>query len=300
MLLASVDIGSNAVRLLFANVHTVNGIAVVEKDTLVRIPVRLGKDVYSDGKISGARSKALIKTLKAFQMLMEVHQPKAFKACATAAMREAENGANILKLIKRDTGIDVHVIDGLEEAEIIRSVTHFPLTESFDKTLFIDVGGGSTEISVINDSGDVFAKSFPIGTLRMLAGKVDDLEWMVLNNWLNQFKESFGKIQMVASGGNINKLLKLYGRKDENLLISTNLEYASKQLSSLSIEERIETFNLRPDRADVIVPAANIYLTVLKKIQAQAILVPMMGLADGIVMQLYQEEMRAEKNEKKV
>jgi exopolyphosphatase/guanosine-5'-triphosphate,3'-diphosphate pyrophosphatase len=295
MILSSVDIGSNAVRLLFANVHESNGEVVIEKDTLIRIPVRLGQDVYTKGKISKVKAKALVKTLKAFSMLVDVHKPEGFVACATAAMREAENGKDVLKMIRKEADMDVTVIDGLEEARVIRSITHYPLSEKIKKTLYIDVGGGSTEISVVNDDNEPVAKSFPIGTLRLLSGKVDDIEWMVLNNWLNQFKESFGKIQMVASGGNINKLIKLYGRTDENILIGTNLEYAFKQLSSLSVEERMETFNLRPDRADVIVPATKIYLTVLKKIQAEAVLVPKMGLADGLIVQMYRDLKRKSK-----
>lgn len=289
MMLSSVDIGSNAVRLLFANVHEIDGNVVVEKETLIRIPVRLGKDVYASGVISKERSKALIKTLKAFKMLVDVYKPKGFRACATAAMREAENGNDVLKMIKKDTGMEVTVIDGLEEARIIREVTHYPFSDEFKKNLFIDVGGGSTEISVLGENEEVVVKSFPIGTLRLLSGKVDDMEWMVLNNWLNQFKESFGNIQMVASGGNINKLIKLYGRANENIIIGTNLDYAYRQLSSLTCDERMETFNLRPDRADVIVPAAKIYLTVLKKIEANAVFVPQMGLADGIIVEMYKE-----------
>ena len=290
MLLGSVDIGSNAVRFLLANVYKRNGEIHIDKDTLIRIPVRLGKDVYNDGRISEERAFALIQTLKAFKMLMDVNQPEGFRACATAAMREAENGEELLKKISDEIGMSVKVIDGLEEAEIIRSITHYPLKAEHQRTLFVDVGGGSTEISVTGVDCDAIAKSFPIGTIRLLNGKVDDVEWMVLNNWLNQFKDSFGKIQMVASGGNINKLLKLYGRTDENILIATNLEYAYRQLSSLTIEERMETFSMRPDRADVILPATRIYLTVLRKIRADSVLVPKMGLADGIIMQMYREK----------
>ncbi|MDD3011830.1 MAG: Ppx/GppA family phosphatase [Bacteroidales bacterium] len=291
MLLASVDIGTNAVRLLFATVHHRDGVIGIEKDTLLRIPVRLGKDVYSTGKISSARSRALVQTLKAFQMLMEVHKPESFKACATAAMREAVNGKQILKKIKKETGISVEVINGIEEARIIRSVTPVPIQNKHKKTLYIDVGGGSTEISVVEKNGDITVNSFPVGTLRILGGKVDDVEWKVLNNWLNQFNDSFGHIQMIASGGNSNKLLSLYGRSEENIIISTHLEYAFRQLSSLSVEERMEAFNLRPDRADVILPATQIYLTVMQKIGADSMLVPKMGLADGIIMQMYKEKM---------
>ncbi|MDD2323511.1 MAG: Ppx/GppA family phosphatase, partial [Bacteroidales bacterium] len=228
---------------------------------------------------------------KAFQMLMEVHKPESFKACATAAMREAVNGKQILKKIKKETGISVEVINGIEEARIIRSVTPVPIQNKHKKTLYIDVGGGSTEISVVEKNGDITVNSFPVGTLRILGGKVDDVEWKVLNNWLNQFNDSFGHIQMIASGGNSNKLLSLYGRSEENIIISTNLEYAFRQLSSLSVEERMEAFNLRPDRADVILPATQIYLTVMQKIGADSMLVPKMGLADGIIMQMYKEKM---------
>ncbi len=287
MIYAAVDIGSNAARLLIANVFELDKKIFVDKATLVRIPTRLGKDVYRIGRISEKRADNLIKTLNAFRLLIEVYHPAGFDACATAAMREAENGEEVINRIREETGFDVRIIDGLEEANIIRQTNKLGFEHPHNISMYIDVGGGSTDISFLKNDEPISVKSFNIGTLRMLSGKMDNKEWDKLEKWLKKYKEYFGKINVVGSGGNINKINKLYGDPFHYNLTFDNLKYASKYLKSFTLHERIDKLGLRPDRADVIVPAAEIFLYIMKIIGAKSILVPKIGLADGLVYQLY-------------
>lgn len=294
MLLAAIDIGSNAARLLFANVYEPGKKIIVEKATLVRIPTRLGEDVFTLGTISKVREDNLIKTMSAFRLLTEVYHPVAHDACATSAMREADNGARILERIRKETGFNVRMIDGVQEANIIRQTNILGFDRPSDMTLYVDVGGGSTDVSMINRGEVVGVKSFDIGTLRLLNKKVDDKEWEKLDKWLNKFKTAFGHINIVGSGGNINKLNKLYGDPVHLVLTYEKLKQAHKYLKGFTLDERINKLGLRPDRADVIVPAARIFLFVMKTIYAETILVPKIGLVDGLVYQLYQNQKKAE------
>jgi exopolyphosphatase/guanosine-5'-triphosphate,3'-diphosphate pyrophosphatase len=287
MLFAAIDIGSNAARLLFANVFKPANKIIVEKATLVRIPTRLGEDVYSSGKISVQKQESLVKTLKAFRLLIDVYKPVGFDICATAAIREAANGKEVLEWIKKDTGFSVRVIDGIEEANIIRQTNTIGFDHPSNLTLYADVGGGSTDISMMNGDEVIGVKSFNIGTLRILNKKVDDKEWEKLERWLAKFEADFGSINIVGSGGNINKINKLYGDPFHLVLTFEQLKHAHKYLKSFTLDERINKLGLRPDRADVIVPAAKIFLFVMKTIRSQSILVPKIGLVDGLVFQLY-------------
>ncbi len=239
MIFGAIDIGSNAVRLLFANVYEKELRIRVEKATLIRIPVRLGKDVYKNNTISKKRVENLLKTLKAFKLLLEVYNPVSFVACATAAMREATNGHEIITKIQKESGLKIRTISGLEEAEIIRSIGGFKLPEGKTKTMYIDLGGGSTEISILANNKVIDARSFKIGTLRMLNKKVPDTEWNNMEQWLKSFKDDFGKINVIGSGGNINKINKIYGNPVEGILSFQKLEYANKYLKSFSLEQRI-------------------------------------------------------------
>jgi len=295
MLFASIDIGSNAVRLLFANTFYRDGIIYVEKATLVRIPVRLGMDVFKKNKISKKRSKALIKTLKAFKLLIDVYKPAGVAACATAAMREAKNGVQIINKIEEKIGLKVRTIDGIEEANIIRSISRSELIVGKDLCMFIDVGGGSTEISIVSDNELLAIKSFKIGTIRLLENKVDKKEWRLMDEWLLQFKDEFGRLGVIGSGGNINKITKIYGKPEEKLLTVYSLEHAYNHLKEFSVEQRMETLGLRFDRADVIVPAAKIFLTILKTIEADKITVPKIGLADGLIYNMYEDYLKKAK-----
>ena len=222
-----------------------------------------------------------------FKLLINVYKPEGYVACATAAMREATNGPELLKQIKKETGIDVRTVDGLEEAEIIRTTNVFSSPEGKTLTMYADLGGGSTEISVVDEKKLIDARSFKIGTIRLLNKKVGDEQWNEMKDWLLQFKDDFGKINIIGSGGNINKIAKLYGNTITNTISYEQLEYAFKHLKSFSLKERIEQLGLRPDRADVIVPAARVYMFIAKTVQSDSILAPKIGLADGLVHQQY-------------
>ncbi len=289
MLYAAIDIGSNAVRLLFANVFERQGVTRIEKASLIRIPLQLGKDVFKTHKISSSRAKNFINTMKAFKLLIDVYKPIDFIACATAAMREAENKNEILHKVKVETGINIHLIDGALEATIIRSVNTSLFPNSDALTLLIDVGGGSTELSLEKGNVLIESKSFNIGTIRILKNQYRKEIWEEINKWLNQFKNDFGHINCLGTGGNINKYAKLYGNSETNILPLKAFENGYKELRKLSAKELIEKYGLRPDRAEVIVPAGKIYLEIMKQIQAASIFVPRVGLVDGLILGLHEK-----------
>lgn len=288
MIFAAIDIGSNAVRLLFSNAFFQEEEIHIEKATLIRVPVRLGLDVYKNNKISKKRANNLIKTMQAFRLLIDVYKPQDYAACATAAIREAVNGEELIEKIKKQTDISVKVIDGLEEAAIIRAMGNhlFPSEKKF--TMYVDLGGGSTEISLTSKGQLIAVNSFKIGTLRMLSGKVPDSEWNSLKNWLFQFKESFGLINVIGSGGNINKLAKVYGFDDAKTLSTDQLQFAINHLRGFEIEDRIKSLGLKPDRADVILPAAEVFQFITNITGAESIYAPRLGLADGLIYQLFE------------
>lgn len=289
MLFASIDIGSNAVRLLFANVFENRKRASADKASLIRIPIRLGLDVFNDGLISQEKADNLVKTMQAFKLLLEVYQPLAYTACATAAMREASNSSEILSRVFNETGIEVRVIDGQEEAGIISALNSISINKQFGTTMYVDVGGGSTEISVMAGERFINSASFQIGTLRLLCGKTEQSEWNKMEDWLKPYQLKPGQINVVGSGGNINKLTKLYGSTANNTITLKELEYAYDHLGEMSMKERIETMGLRTDRADVIVPASDIFVKILKWSHQDYVIAPKIGLADGLVLQLFHE-----------
>ncbi len=289
MIYAAIDIGSNASRLLIANVYQGGNKIKVEKSTMVRVPTRLGMDVYSKHKISNKRIKMLLKTLKAFKLIIDVYQPIAYDVVATAAMREATNGQEIMELVKKEIGLNIRIINGKEEADIIRHTNRMNITEDHSPFLFIDVGGGSTDVSLMKDDELIEAKSFKIGTLRLLADKVKNSEWGKLDDWLAFYKSKYKTFKVIASGGNINKINKLFGDPINYVLTNDNIEYAYQYLSKFTLEERIEKLGLRPDRADVIIPAAEIFLHIFKKLDQKSVFVPKIGLADGLVHMLYEK-----------
>ena len=290
MLYASIDIGSNAVRLLFANVFMgEDNHPTSSKATLVRIPLRLGEDVFKFGKISDERIEKLIKTMNAFKLLIEVYNPIAYEACATAAMREASNNTEIIEQIQLKTGLKVRIIDGLEEANIIRASDSLNFKNDHKLSMYVDVGGGSTEISILKNHKFLKCNSFNIGTVRILKNKVPEETWNEMKDWLMEFRKDFGRINCIGTGGNINRLTKLYGDQVENNISFTQLQYAYKQLKSIPLKERIEKMGLRPDRADVIVPAAKIFLTIMKSAGIDTIIAPKVGLADGLIFGLFEK-----------
>jgi exopolyphosphatase/guanosine-5'-triphosphate,3'-diphosphate pyrophosphatase len=289
MLFAAIDIGSNAARLLFANAYDKNGNVKLDKASLIRIPTRLGEDVYKSNSISKEKTNDFLKTMKAFKLLIDVYQPQSYLACATSAMREAANSAEILKKIKKDIGLKIKIIDGKEEAEIIRNTNRVILPTIKPYTLFMDVGGGSTELSIEKGGVLLKQKSFKVGTLRILGGKVKPNVWNNIEHWLSEYKSDFHKFHIVGTGGNINRLCKLFGNNEIKELNIENLEFGYQQLKSMDMNDRILQYGFRPDRADVIVPAASIYLFVMNNMDAKTIFVPRKGLSDGLILKQYRE-----------
>jgi len=287
---AAIDIGSNGMRLLIAKVVEVNGVTSVQKLSLVRVPIRLGEDVFNEGVISEDKKEKFIKTIKAYKLLMDIYQVKDFRAVATSAMREAKNGNEIANLIKKETDIDISLIDGKIEADLIFSTIYTQNINKNDSYLFIDVGGGSTEITIFNKGKRVESKSFKIGTVRLLQEKVEDKNWNELDNWLNNVVNSDKDFKAIGTGGNINRYFKLSRNTHLEPVKIDVLEKLHTNLKALTKEARAEKFRLRYDRADVIVPAGKIYLTILKKCGIEEIIVPKIGLSDGIVYYLFKRD----------
>ena len=285
-LLAAIDIGSNAARLLISNVSRYNDSIILQKQNLIRVPLRLGKDVYHTGKVSRKRSEMFLDTLQAYNHLLNIYKPEALAVCATAAMREANNGAALLKEAKKLTGMDIKLIDGLEEARLIRNTGKIQPRQGYEYTMFVDVGGGSTEISILSGPDLVAEESFPIGTLRMTGGASYDETQNRMKNWLLQFKD-YGSIHLVGSGGNINKLVKLYGDIKNRIITFEELKNAIRQMETMSVSERMVKYNLREDRADVIVPAARIFREIMQQIKADFTEAPKIGVADGLITDLF-------------
>ncbi len=291
MLFAAIDIGSNAVRLYFANIFEKKNLIVAEKASLIRIPVRLGEDVFDIGYISDEKRKNLIQTITAYKMLIDVYKPITYKACATAAMREASNKWEIIEEIKAKAGVDVNIIDGLEEARIVCATDVIESDCRYKYALYVDVGGGSTEISVVKNHKLVNSNSFRIGTIRMLLKKDEPTEWERMKSWLSYYGSKIENLICIGSGGNINKLAKIYGDYEERLLTYKNLLKAYQQIKETSIIDRIEKMGMRPDRADVIEPASEIFIAIMQAINAKTIYVPKIGLPDGLIHEMYNEEM---------
>ncbi|NVO02166.1 MAG: exopolyphosphatase [Bacteroidetes bacterium] len=289
MLFASIDIGTNAVRLFFANVFEKKGAASVEKASLIRIPLRLGEDVFSKGFISEEKTKKLLDTMMAFKLLIDVYEPVNYIACATAAMREASNSAKIINDIKQYTNLDIRVIDGIEEANILGATNNTNTNRNHDLSMYVDVGGGSTEISIVSNNKMIDSISFKIGTIRLLNNKVEETEWENMKSWLKKYKNDFGKVFLIGSGGNINKLAKIYGDNISNTLNYSVIKKAYSHLNKFTLNERIEVLGMRPDRADVILPAATIFINIMKWSKAESIYVPKIGLADGLIHKLFRE-----------
>jgi exopolyphosphatase/guanosine-5'-triphosphate,3'-diphosphate pyrophosphatase len=290
MKLAAIDIGSNAARLLISEASPkANGEMDFTKVNLVRVPLRLGIDVFATGTISEKRADSLVNTIKAYKLLLDVYEVKYVKAAATSAMRDATNGLQILERVKQETGMDIRVITGQEEASYIYE-NH--VAENLDKTksyLYIDVGGGSTELTLFSGNRLVFKESFNIGTIRLMQNKVTEQHWQQMKDFLKAQLRGHSQVIAIGSGGNINKIFSLSKRKEGKPLSLDLLKDYYKEFSSFSVEERIHLYNLREDRADVIVPALQIYVNVMRWTDIMEIFVPKIGLADGLVRSLYNE-----------
>lgn len=287
--LAAIDIGSNAVRLLFTNVVVNNGKTEYKKSALIRMPVRLGEDAFTSHVISDRNVERLVRLMMAYKHLMLVNEVEAYRACATSAMREAHNGEEIVKRVLEETGIEIEIIDGKEEAKIIYSNQ---ITDSVDTTkpyLYMDVGGGSTELSLFINKKVKRSRSFDIGTIRLLNKQVPREKWNMLEAWVNEIRAEFGSVDIIGSGGNINKINKMINRKDQVIIKPSQLKALFKKMSQLSYEQRIAELGLNLDRADVIIPAGELFLSVSGWIGAKNIIVPTIGVSDGIIKKLYKE-----------
>lgn len=287
--LGAIDVGSNGVRLLIANVlESPNQPPLFRKSSLIRVPIRLGADVFLDGQISEENITRLSNSMQAFDLLMKVNKVEKYMACATSAMREASNGQEVTEQILKETGVHIQIIDGSEEAKIIASTDIYSLVETQDKAyLYIDVGGGSTEFTVFVNGQIEHSRSFPIGTVRLLDGMVSSKMWKEVENWIREHTKNISQIEAIGSGGNINKIFKNSEKKEGQPLSYKYLNNYFKYLSSFTYEERIRTLGFNPDRADVILYALQIYISAMRWSQAKKIYVPRIGLADGIIKTIY-------------
>jgi exopolyphosphatase/guanosine-5'-triphosphate,3'-diphosphate pyrophosphatase len=291
--LAAIDIGSNAARLLISEVMiNEKGLPDFIKLNLLRVPLRLGFDVFESGEISEPRIRMVVNTMKAYRNLLDVYEVKHLKACATSAMRDARNSDEIIRRVKQETGIEIEVISGDLEASLIYE-NH--IAENMDKSesyLYVDVGGGSTELTFFSDGRMVFKQSFNIGTIRLLKGMVQDFQWDAMKEFLREKTRGHKHVTAIGSGGNINKIFSLSKRKEGKPLTLQLLRDYYKELNSYTLEERMRVYMFREDRADVIVPALQIYINVMRWVDCEEIYVPKIGLADGLVHHLYDELMR--------
>jgi exopolyphosphatase/guanosine-5'-triphosphate,3'-diphosphate pyrophosphatase len=293
MRLAAVDIGSNAVRLLFCDVYPYKKDFVIKKTSLVRLPIRLGEDVFLNQSISKKNEKKLLNTIEAFKKLNDVYDVADYRVCATSAMRNAKNGKKIIQSIKKQTNIDIELLSGEDEAELIYQ-THVAERINQNGTfLYMDVGGGSTETTIFSKGEKKVSKSFEIGTIRLKYDLVEDKTWDDFYSWIKEVKKDFKPSLIIATGGNINKLYKLCGLKDYSLFKKDDLNDMFKFLNKYSVENRIKKLGLKPDRADVITHAANIYLTAMKASSVDELFVPKVGLADGVIHELFAKQRRA-------
>ncbi len=290
MRLAAIDIGSNAARLLISDVIPgPQDIPEFIKVALIRVPLRLGFDVFDKGQISAARTEKLIKTIKSYKLLLDVYEVKHLKACATSAMRDASNASEILKKVKTETGISIHTISGQEEASFIYENHIAESMTTAESYLYIDVGGGSTELTFFSDSKLVFKESFNIGTIRLLKNQVTEATWDEMKEFIRSKTKGYHHVTAIGSGGNINKIFSISKRKEGKPLNLDLLRDYYKEFSTLSLTQRISVYKLREDRADVIVPALLIYINVMRWADAEEIFVPKIGLADGLIHTLYEE-----------
>lgn len=285
---AAIDIGSNAMRLLVSNIVEQEGKETqFNKSSLVRVPIRLGQDVFTVGEISDENIERMIDAMKAYKLLMKVHKVEHYKACATSAMREADNNREIVEIIQREADIDIDIIDGKKEASIIAS-SDLKEYIATDKTyLYVDVGGGSTEFSLFSNGKIIASKSFKNGTVRMLNNMVNEIVWTEIEKWIKTHTAPFDEITLIGSGGNINKLFKMTGKQQDKPLTFLGLNAQFSMLNKMTYDERIAELGLNPDRADVIIPATKIYLNAMKWSGARHLYVPKIGLSDGIVKAMY-------------
>lgn len=286
---AAIDVGSNGVRLLLARVMEDGPEPDFKKETLVRMPIRLGEDVFSGRPIAPQTVRVMVDTMRGFRHLIEAYQALKHAACATSAMREAVNGIEVASTIKSETGIDLQIIDGRREAEVIalNVPSHPAVTSRYQ--LHIDIGGGSTELTLLADGVRVDQRSFPVGTLRVLKDQVQSSVWRDMKGWVREVTKPYDRLTAIGSGGNINKLFSMSREREGKPISFKRIKTIYDLLRSYTLDERIHTLHMRPDRADVIVPATDVLLSIMKWAKISKMIVPEVGLADGLIHQLYKE-----------
>lgn len=287
---AAIDIGSNAVRILVTNVVSYKKKTIFLKNALVRVPIRLGQDSFTSGKISDKNIKRMIKSMKAFKLLMQVHEVKDYLAFATSALRDAKNGSYLVEKVFKKSGIKIEIIDGKKEAKIISNTNVFDTINKEKTFLYVDIGGGSTEFSVLINGKRNESKSFKIGTVRMLNSKVEQVTLDEAEAWVRRNTLVHERISLLGTGGNINKLHKIANISDNDPLSYSTLNALYNQLDALTYEERIVKLGLNPDRSDVILPAAKLFIKFLNWSGAKDIYVPKSGLSDGMIRELYKRK----------
>lgn len=287
MKLAAIDIGSNAVRLLIEEIIETDAGFRTQKVSFTRIPLRMGEDVFEYGAISHQKAVQLVKVMKAFWYLMDVQSVEFFRACATSAMREASNGEEIVAMVQREANLTIELIPGDEEADLIFDAFFLQKLTTKKNYLSIDVGGGSTECTLIKKGQRVKAKSFKIGTVRILKGKVKDEDWVEARKWVKDLTVAEKELVGIATGGNINRIYKMSSGGMNGRIRTDELERIVKFLKRHTLDERMYKLGLKADRADVIVPAGEIYLRLLKKAGIEEVIIPKIGLSDGMILGLY-------------
>jgi exopolyphosphatase/guanosine-5'-triphosphate,3'-diphosphate pyrophosphatase len=285
---AAIDIGSNAIRLLIEEVHIDEGRYHIEKVSLTRVPVRLGEDVFTKGKIGKQKVNQLVKTMTAFAYLMEVHDTAIYRACATSAMREAKNKRAVIKKVKEESGIEIELLSGDEEANLIFSNYFAQNLNTKANYLYIDVGGGSTELTLIKNGKRIKGQSFELGTVRMLSNAVDTKVWERARRWIQSSFKDNEVVTAIGTGGNINTLFKIIGKKPNQTISLAEIKEQYETLRALTMEQRITKLKMKPDRADVIIPACEIYLRLMGYANISNMIVPKIGLADGVILDLFE------------
>ena len=287
--IAAIDIGSNAVRMLISYVFPSGDEYVFQKNSYLRLPIRLGEDSFKNGIISNEKISLLTNAILSFKYIMKVHGVNDYKIYATSALRESRNSKEVISIVKKNTDLNIELISGLKEAKIISKGNSLEKIE-FNKTfLYVDVGGGSTEFSILRKGKEKISRSFKIGTVRLLNNLVDDSMLMDVKNWLKSNIDNDDKIKLFATGGNINKIQSMTGSKSGKPISYLSIKDLSNTLISFNYEERMVKFDLNPDRADVIIPALKIFITTMEVVKANKMFVPKVGLVDGMINEIFYE-----------
>lgn len=296
MKLAAIDIGSNAIRLQVSTILERDKKILFKKLEYVRFPLRLGHDVFTTNHISEGSMAKFKKLMTAYKLLLELYEVDDYMFCATSAMRESENGEELARQVKEELGIEIHIIDGHLEAELInKAIASYLYDETY---LHIDVGGGSTELNLFVKGKKIKTRSFKVGSVRILEHHDSPVMWTDMEKWVkDNVKKEFGKVIAVGTGGNISKIFELAKKKPGQALSIKKVKETKKMIESLSIEQRIYELQMNPDRADVIVPASDIYIKVMEWAHSQSILVPDVGLKDGILLHLLEKNVKQKKIE---